>query len=707
VVRALRRWLCADSLVEVLPLLHQESEGETDHRRITRSRAIKLVYSLGTVGGLPGRAEGAADWAVRLARREGDLQREIDAIETSDSHKERQGLGDKKDLLRDLRAMRPALESLVGVAQVELKTASLEELWTALRGFLCTWVSLPPVEPPVLPLLEARVGALVRGRLPEMGGTRALELIGETLETLRVPAGRFGDPAVYVGTLDGAADLSFRAVRVVGLTEGTLPVVPGEDPVLPEGHREAPGLEAIEGSGDRALAGLHALHRVVRNCTGKVVLSSPRRGVDGTERAPSSVVIEAAAALGRGVGSPEVNGTIPDSGVLERQYFAPAREGRRHARLERPLDEASWQDRSASENPARPSRWADAPSLDLARLEALRADGVVPGLDGCVGNALPLDKLGGVTPGRGTSASRLATMLKCPHRFLFENVLGWREPASEPALREIDTLPYGGLAHRVIEVFSEKHGNAFAHRERSLAEWQTVADQIACAELTLRLESYPLVGTAVREKELIRLRRDIHVFLECEWDGGRPHEYVGAEIAFGYPDPYRLQSVDPPLYIHGFIDRVERTMAAALVRDFKTGKSHPRVGKEEGPTHTLDLQIGLYGILCLEHADRWDLPHRVEASYVYPDAAGQFERGFSKDFDLLREETLRWLRIGASLLHERDFPRTPRADEDCRYCPFKPVCGPARGERAKQFLAGASGALAEFQTLKTPEGEES
>ena len=31
-----------------------------------------------------GRAEGAAEWAVRLARREEDLQREIEAVEASD-----------------------------------------------------------------------------------------------------------------------------------------------------------------------------------------------------------------------------------------------------------------------------------------------------------------------------------------------------------------------------------------------------------------------------------------------------------------------------------------------------------------------------------------------------------------------------------------------------------------------------------------------
>src|SRR5204862_5791779 len=67
-----------------------------------------------------------------------------------------------------------------------------------------------------------------------LAGEEALRLIEDVLGAIRLGQGRFGDPAVYVGTVRDAADLPFQAVRVIGLAEGHLPSLPREDPVVPD-----------------------------------------------------------------------------------------------------------------------------------------------------------------------------------------------------------------------------------------------------------------------------------------------------------------------------------------------------------------------------------------------------------------------------------------------------------------------------------------
>jgi hypothetical protein len=57
------------------------------------------------------------------------------------------------------------------------------------------------------------------------------------------------------------------------------------------------------------------------------------------------------------------------------------------------------------------------------------------------------------------------------------------------------------------------------------------------------------------------------------------------------------------------------------------------------------------------------------------------------------------LEIAASLLAQKQFPRTPNS-KDCDYCCFRPVCGDAVYARASVLLANSSGPLADFAALK-------
>jgi hypothetical protein len=136
------------------------------------------------------------------------------------------------------------------------------------------------------------------------------------------------------------------------------------------------------------------------------------------------------------------------------------------------------------------------------------------------------------------------------------------------------------------------------------------------------------------------------------------------------------------------------------VRDLKTGRAHPRVGKGKNPDPALDVQIAIYGLVAQALADEWKIPKQVAVAYTYIGRSGAVERVYNDDFHTVLEPAARhWLAVAAGLLAKRHFPRTPNVD-DCTYCCFRPVCGEAGYARAAALLADGEGVLVDFGALK-------
>jgi RecB family exonuclease len=735
VVRALRAHLAGEALIGVLPALRPTAaEGEEDARRLSHGTATELIWTLGTAGGSSGRPEGALDWSACAASREQSWSAQLQRAEAADNREaiaraqvndlanapgrepvtepppasnddpEQAGLVRRRRelerLLTNLRAVRPALDALVGVAQLAVGGASLATLWPALHAFLEDWLLQPGAGPRVQTLLEERLAAAVGDSASgALTADDALRVVEGAIAAARLPAGRFGEPAVYVGTVRDAVGLRFHAVRIVGLAEGYLPDPPREDPVLPDSLRAGLAVGwarpvAPTTIADRALAGLHALDVVVRDAEKRVSLSAPRLDLERSQREPSSVMLEAAAALGRPHAvTGERPSFIPDAASLERDAFLPARRDRGRFRRELPLAESAWQDGVATGELAIPARWLVAPALDLQRIRAL-LDADEPGpMDGILG-ALDI-RVPGLTPEWPLSPSTLGTLLACPHRFLLERVLGFEEPAEAPKLREVGQPDYGSLVHRIAEVFLRTHGGPFAARADSLEAWLARADEVVERVFAGFLEEYPLVGNAVRGKERERLRSDVQDLLRDEWRQGA-RRLVDTERAFG---PLALSTGARDLFVRGRIDRIDADAQQTLVRDLKTGRAQRRFGKEAGPSPALDAQLAVYGLVAKLLAGEWGTPARIGVAYTHVNR-GVAERAYRQDFhDVLEPAARQWLDLAADLLAAREFPRTPNVD-DCRYCAFRPVCGPGVYERAARLLAEGDEILARFRGIK-------
>jgi hypothetical protein len=709
VLRALRAHLSADALAAVLPALRLEGDPERDH--LTHGEAMELAYALGTAGGNAGRPAGALEWSARAEARIPELERALAHARLDEDSAGREGRRLERTL-RSLRGIRPAMDALVGVARAPLDGAPLTAIAGALGAFLERWLLAPGAGAAVVTRLAASLAPACAGEVGRLvRGADALDVVEDHLSRLRIARRRFGEPAVYVGTLASAAGLEHEAVRVVGLYEGVVPSPPREDPALPERVLEALEEGAtgrVRRAADVVAEQLHALSAAVLGARREIVLSAPRVDLARTEREPASLFVEAAAALARPhplTGAPAR--PVPDAAALRRDGFGPSRAAAAASRAGRPLTEGAWLDRVARVAADIPPAWSREGALALARVEALASPaGPLGPADGRLGPGDPFPGVPGLDAGSPISASGLRQLLECPRRFLLERILHWEEPAAAVPHGELDALAYGSLLHRVVEALYRAHGPEIVARARSREHWVREAKQLGDQLFDEFLSEYPLVGEGVREKERERLHESLRAFVEYDWDRPGGRRFVAVEKAFGVPDPLPLPVAGGTLHVRGYVDRVDVEDGTTVVRDLKSGRAHPRRGAEAVPTPTIDVQLGLYALAARELAGAWGTPANVAAAYVYASGRGPAEERDFRGADTaeLLGSTRRWLDLAASLLRDRAFVPTPEQD-DCKYCPYRPLCGRRAPARARGGLDGEDdGPLASFRDVK--DGEE-
>lgn len=683
VLRALTSCLHIEAMADVLPILSLADDEDS----LSRRDAIDVLSALGTAGGSPAHPQGARTWLVRARSQHSALAAAVASLPEKGEYEDDRDRRALARMVKHLRAIEPALAALDAVADALVTEQPLGTLWPLLDTFLRAHVRtgvegtriLASLREAVLPLIEASI----------LSGGAALVAVAGTFHALRLSVGRFGQPRVTVVSLLDAVGLTFRAVRVMGIAEGVLPSSPREDAVLPDAVRSSLGA-GVTTSDLRVTAQLHALHRVVTSTTERLVLSVSRMDLGGRYREPSGVMIEAAAALGRPPLGTE-SGYVPDRVMLTTSCFEPARAKLEDVRSHWPVVERGVLARAAARHVIPPS-WRTDAMRALERITQEPIDGVPAVMDGWF-PAGPFVTLPGSSEEHPASASALGSLLGCPHRFLYERVLGWRAPPQLADSGSLDGLTYGSLFHETAEAFYRQHGAPFCEHTRDLDAWKRVADTVADAQFATFLESYPLVGDDVRAGQRQRLRRDLRSLLASDW--GSKKTFVDVERAFG---PLQLTLGGKSIFLHGAIDRLDVVGKATLVRDLKTGKAKPRRGDKLMPAY--DVQLGIYGAVTRAMAKAWNVPATIQGAYVYPSCASGDDRDFTADFSELAKRTEQWVGTAAGLLEQRTFPRTPD-DKDCTFCAFKPVCGSSPTARAAALLAQATDALGAFHAIKT------
>jgi hypothetical protein len=302
---------------------------------------------------------------------------------------------------------------------------------------------------------------------------------------------------------------------------------------------------------------------------------------------------------------------------------------------------------------------------------------------------------------RPYSLSALQRFSTCAYQFLLATIhrlQPWDEP--EPLLR-MDPLTRGSLFHEAQAKFfraMDARGALPIDASRvgdAIKTLDAVVDAVA-ADYAEQLA--PAIDRVWRD-EIGEIRRDLGIWVQ-RLAGGAAWRPTYFEFSFGLSDEGRdpRSRPDPVVVGDGFIlrgsiDLIEHDEARDLLRvtDHKTGRnrSKPDLVVDGGRV----LQPVLYS-MAVEQA----LAKRVESARLYfATTVGGFAECPVPLNDYTRGQALQVLTIIDRAIELGFLPAAP--DEGaCRWCDFRPVCGPREEERAARK---ARDKLADLEALRS------
>jgi ATP-dependent helicase/nuclease subunit B len=620
-------------------------------------------------------------WKRRLDGLEGEFRTKRDAL---DDDEPRAAFFDRQ--LVDLAHLKEVALKQIGALDALPKRALWGEWLGHLRALVHLAIrdrdpvlaALAELEPmaPVGPIDLDEVRLVLANRLGKL--------------TVRPNRRRYG--AVFVGVPMMARGLAFDVVMVPGLAERIFPKKLTEDPILPDEVRGRLSPDLITQS-DRVAAERMALRLAVGAARRKVILSYPRIDLDqGRPRVPSFYALEILrAAEGRLPGFEELARRAGAEAVLRLGWPAPAIA--EHAIDDAEFDLALLEGLVGAdpESTAGSAHYLLSANDHLARALRARArrwlrrwtpaDGLVD-LEPAALAALARHRFSA----RSYSPTALQQFAACPYRFLLYAVHRL-EPREEPeAIEAIDPLTRGALFHEVqFELLTALKGAGALpitadNLAGALEQAGKILDEVAGR---YRDELAPAIER-VWDDGIAAIRADLREWLRRASenpDGWCPERF---ELSFGLTERTQADpasSHDPiavagGLRLRGSIDLIERHPRGVLrVTDHKTGKVVADKAVVVGGGRI--LQPLLYALAAEKLLD---VP--VESGRLYYcTSVGAYEER-TVNLDTAGRATIEEvIKIVGGALDEGFLPAMPRARE-CRYCDYRPVCGPYEELRA-------------------------
>ncbi len=542
------------------------------------------------------------------------------------------------------------------------------------------------------PVLEALAELRPLAEVDEVGLDEVERVLGERLRSSRrePPKRRYG--RVFVGSVEEAAGRSFDLVFVPGLAEGVFPKRSGEDALLLDDRRRALG-----GAGFRLAVDVDRTRReqlLLRLAAGaaerSLVASWPRVDlVQGRARVPSLYALDLLRAA---------EGRLPDLDTLARRAAAagaavvgwPAPADPDEAIDEAEFDLAMLQPLlggglSDAERRGR-ARFLLSSNEHLARALRSRArrwrkgwfpvDGLVDAGDEAR-ECLSRHRVGA----RSYSPTALQNFAACPYRFFLGAVLRLHPRDELVQLEQLDPLTRGGIFHEIqFRLFgalreAELLPVTSARLEPAFRALDAVLEE---AERDFRDELAPPIERVWRA-EFEGLRGDLRGWLRQVADEGGGWTPIHAELGFGLArsrdrDPRSVREAAPVLdgaRLRGSIDLVEADAAGRLrVTDHKTGAAR-HAGGSLAIGGGKVLQPVLYSLAAEAVLGR----EVVSGRLFYCTQRGGYDVVTVPFDERSRGAAGRMLAVVDGALEEGFLPAAPGKDE-CRYCDYRPVCGP-------------------------------
>lgn len=642
-----------------------------------------LLVDAAVIGGDPER------WERRLAGLEEEMRLRRAGLDDADETR----IGMVERTLADLAHLRVfALPLIRRLAALSRMKAAWGEWLVELRRLAATALRRPDLVLAVLAELEpmAPVGPVDLEEVRLVLAPRLRDLVEPP------PRRRYG--RVFIAPAESARGMEFDVVFVPGLAERLFPRKIAEDPILLDAARQAMDGDGLETQPARIESERLMLRLAVGAARERIHLSYPRLDVEQARpRVASFYALEALrAAEGRLPGFEELAGRAEAASGARLGWPAPAHP-------EQAIDEAEYDlavldpllsaDAEAAAGGARYLLSANAFLARALRARANRwrakwtsADGLVRADERALA-ALSRHQL----PIRSYSPTALQGFAACPYRF-FLHAVHRLEPREEPvAIETIDPLTRGALVHEVqFEALTRLQQLGLLpvrpeNLEQASGELDRTLDQVAAHYKDRLAPAIPRVWDDGVSSIRADLRQWLRLHAQAE-DGWVPYRF---ELSFGLAGHERRRALSDPesvadavpiaggLRLRGSIDLVERRASGELrVTDHKTGKVRVSEGFVVGGGEY--LQPILYALACEQL-----LGAPVESGRLYFCTAdgGYTERVVPLDEES-REVAGRVIEIIDRWLQAGFLPAAPRPD-GCRYCNYRPVCGPNEERRVR------------------------
>ncbi|MBS2014168.1 MAG: PD-(D/E)XK nuclease family protein [Deltaproteobacteria bacterium] len=526
-------------------------------------------------------------------------------------------------------------------------------------------------------------------------GIREVRLVLEPrLSQLVVrPTGRrYG--SVYIATIEEARGLSFDVVFVPGLAEKIFPQKVVEDPLLLDGARAKleGGLPTNE---QRSAEERLALRLAIGAAARRVVLSYPRLDVEQARpRTPSFYGLEvlrvvegklgdfehlaarAARKADARIGWPAP--ATPASAIDEAEYDLALLRSILEKREEDAVGEAHYL-LNANPHLARALRFRGRRWLKSWKA----ADGIVdpPGEALAAIREHMLDK-------RSYSPTALQNFAACPYRFYLSAVLKLAPREELAPIEDLDPLTRGSLTHEVMyELLTRLHAKELLPVTRPrLEEARAILEDVLGAVAARERDRLSPAIDRVWDDAIAGIAADLREWLrrmteEPDWT---PAHF---ELSFGLKEP-RAQdamskddavTIEAGIQLRGSIDLVEKNDAGRLrATDYKTGKVRAKKGDVIAKGEI--LQPVFYALVL----ERLFTGGKVDGGRLYYcTTAGDFTK-----IDIpLDDQARAAARVVAKTVGDAvavGFLPTAPAKDACRYCDYRPVCGPYEEIRTKR-----------------------
>lgn len=267
----------------------------------------------------------------------------------------------------------------------------------------------------------------------------------------------------------------------------------------------------------------------------------------------------------------------------------------------------------------------------------------------------------------GISPSRVNALFECGYRVAFQ-----LDPAYSSLRRPSTFTALGNVAHAITEMAFKGRFNDVPDAEvrpALEAAWDNLVEREQGKLLSAWEPARPPEPASWRGYNLTRtrtLRRLVRAVA-----GHRAHTPVSPSEAPASKAPLGVEATlrDPDSGLYGTPDRVEADADGLRVIDLKSGLS------QDGITDAQRRQLLLYAHLV--HVDRGEWPTEIiiedasgrrTAESVDPSAVGRLVDEVQEATDALQQA----VDGDPSLLVSLAEP----SDENCRWCPFRVVCGP-------------------------------